>query len=194
MFNKNARRVLPSVQRVDSDTGSGEDLYNDFISNLSRISASESNAQTIQQQIEAIIGNTKSKYSSVDEAVQDMSERTGLKAFMDARRVIAFVQEPEIFNEIPQMKIFIDNFIADRPGTSVESVVHDLLKLDHVRNNMKDHSDVDDGVKHYINSQIAKSKSDNFDVNKIDMNIGKVDQTTPATSNDPLAICEPNVQ
>jgi hypothetical protein len=192
--NKYSRRALPSVSREDSTAS----WIDDFIGNLEKVSVtSQSDAQrSIYEDISAIIGNTKSKFSNVEEAVKDLKERTGLNALLKARASLEStnVQEPDIFKEIPEMKIFIDNFIDSRPGTSVESVIHDLMKLDHVRNKLPDRSDVDDGVRSYINGRIGNKLTETTDHNKVDLHIGKVDQSTPATTDDPLAICEPAKQ
>jgi hypothetical protein len=190
MHKKYSARSLPSVYKGDSSFGeksSGTDSswYNDFISNLEK--SSVQSQRSIYDDIAAIMDGTKSKYSSVDEAVLDMQERTGLKAFLTT----ASTQEPAIFQKIPEMKVFIDNFVKDRPGTSVESVIHDLLKLDSIRDLLPDRADVENDVRVYINHQLGQSRTQNKDLNKVDLHIGKVDQSTPAVSDDPLAICEP---
>lgn len=192
MYKKYSARSLPSFYRdeVSADQPSAKpSWYDDFVQNLEKNSVKSQ--RSIYDDIAAIISGTKSKYSSVEEAVQDMKERTGLKAFLEGKQAIASTQEPEIFKKIPEMKVFIDNFVEDRPGTSVESVVHDLLKIDSIRDQLPDRTDVEDDVRVYINTQLAKSKNQHSDSNKVDLHIGKVDQSTPDIGNDPLAICEP---
>lgn len=191
MSNKYSPRSLPSVYREEpsSESSSTPSWYNDFLGNLQKNSVQSQHS--IYDEISAIIGNTKSKYSSVEEAVQDMRERTGLNAILSAKQALAAIQEPEIFKEIPEMKTFIDNFVEDRPGTSVESVIHDLMKIDMIRDKMPDRADVENDVRIYINRRLADIKSHQTDLNKVDMHIGKVDQSTPSVGDDPLAICEP---
>jgi hypothetical protein len=108
-------------------------LENDFIANLEKLSVQPMNNKSTFDTINQILGN-KSKYSTVDEAVLDMQKRTGLFDFLQAKK--ASQQLPEIFNEIPEMKTFIDNYVQDRPGTSIESVVHDLVKVNAVKSKL----------------------------------------------------------
>jgi len=194
MSNKYSRRALPSVSRDDSSaekSANNPSWIDDFIGNLEKTSVqSQSQAQrSIYDDISAIIGNTKSKFSNVDEAVKDLKERTGLNALLRVKASLD--SEPESFKTIPEMKVFIDNYVADRPGTSVESVCHELMKLDDVRNKLPDRSDVDDGVKAYISKRIGEATMQQADHNKVDLHLGKVDQSAPATTDDPLSICEP---
>jgi hypothetical protein len=189
MSKKYSARSLPSVYS-DGTPPSSSSWYDDFLGNLEK--SSVQSQHSIYDEINAIIGNTKSKYSSVEEAVQDMCERTGLNKVMSAKEAIASIQEPVIFKKIPEMKTFIDNFIEDRPGTSVESVIHDLMKIDVIRNKLPDRSDVEDDVRVYINKRIGETKSHQTDLNKVDLHMGKVDQSTPTVGDDPLAICEPS--
>lgn len=188
MSDKYSRRSLPSVYREESSVDSSS-WYNEFVGNLQK--SSVQSHESIYDQISAIIGNTKSKYSSVEEAVQDMRERTGLNTILTAKQALAAIQEPEIFKQIPEMKTFIDNFVEDRPGTSVESVIHDLMKIDSIRDRLPDRADVEDDVRIYINRRLADAKTHQTDLNKVDMHIGKVDDSTPTSGDDPLAILEP---
>lgn len=195
MMNKYSTRSLPAVIKADEVSvervpAQMPTWYNDFVSNLQMNSASAQSS--LYDDINAILGNTKPKFSSVEEAVKDLKERTGLNQVMNARSIVAFIQEPILFKTVPELKIFIDNFVGDRPGTSVESVVHELLKIDSIRNKLPISADVDDEVRAYINRKIAESNSKNTDLNKVDMHIGKVDQTNQeAVVDDPLALCEP---
>jgi hypothetical protein len=195
MMNKYSTRSLPAVIKADEVSiervpAQMPTWYNDFVSNLQMNSTSAQSS--LYDDINAILGNAKPKFSSVEEAVKDLKERTGLDQVMNARSIVAFIQEPSLFKTVPELKIFIDNFVGDRPGTSVESVVHELLKIDSIRNKLPISADVDDEVRAYINRKIAESNSKNTDLNKVDMHIGKVDQTNQeAVVDDPLALCEP---
>lgn len=181
-MRKNSGRTLPSVYRDNTDSS----LEDSFISNLQQ-NATRS-PQSIYEEISSILGNTKSKYSSVEEAVQDMKERTGLKAYLEAT---ASNELPEVFAEIPEMRTFIDNFVKDRPGTSIESVVHDLLKIDSIRDRLPERSDVTDDVRRYINDKIAESLGKK-DFNRVEVNLGKADNNSDTVSDDPLGACEPS--
>src|SRR5882757_8278629 len=116
--NKYSRRTIPSVSREDSSAS----WIDDFLGNLEKESTkSQSQAQrSIYEDISAIIGNTKSKFSNVEEVVQDLKERTGLSALLKVKASLeqSTYKEPEIFKQIPEMKTFIDNYTAARMGTS----------------------------------------------------------------------------
>lgn len=186
-------RYLPVINRQlypaePTNPTAPPDWYSDFLTSLKRNSTNAS----IYDEISAILNNTKSKFSSVDEVVQDLKERTGLSQLLNSRQIIAAIQEPEIFQVIPELKVFIDNFVQDRPGTSIASVVNDALKIDSIRNKLPNKNDVDDDVKAYINHRIADSSMQISDTNKIDMNLGKVEHSNEIAIDDPLKICEPN--
>ncbi len=191
MSNRYSRRAIPSVNRADAPA----DWIDDFIGNLEKESTkSQSQAQrSIYDDISAIIGNTKSKFSNVEEIVQDLRERTGLNALLKAKASLeqTTYKEPEIFQQIPEMKTFIDNYTAARMGTSVASVMHELMKLDSIRDKMPEGSDIGDDVQTYISRKIGENLSHSPDLNQVDLGLGKVDHSAPATTDDPLAICEP---
>ena len=172
------------------DDVSNSHWYDLFIENLQKHSVQSQRTQrSIQDEIAAIMGNPSPKFSSVEEVVQDLRERTGLQAFINSKR--ASLKEPEIFSKIPQMKVFIDNFVEDRPGTSVASVIHDLMKFPDIRAKLPDATDVSDDVKAYINAKIAEISGRSSDRNQVDNNIGRAEQSTEYLTDDPLAICEP---
>lgn len=193
-MSRYSSRYLPVVSRdesaIEPSSTTVPSWYKDFVENLEKNSVQSQ--RSLHEEINAIMGNTKSKFSSVEEAVQDLKDRTGLQALLDAKHALAALKEPEEFKQIPEMKIFIDNFVDDHPGTLVESVVHDLLKIDSIRDRLPDRADVSDEVRSYINAKIGdvvKMKSTTTDVN---MQIGKVDTTSENAVEDPFAICEPS--
>lgn len=191
--NRYNARALPVISRDTSYTeepynGEMPAWYNEFVKNL-EVQSTKSQ-RSIYDQITSILGNSKSKFSSVDEVVEDLKHRTGLKAFLQAKQ--ANMSEPKIFSEIPQMKIFIDNFISDRPGTSIESVVHELLRIDTIRDKLPSKIDIDDDVKAYINVRIGESKERSTpDVNNVNMNLGKVEPSNDIDVDNPFQSCEP---
>lgn len=187
-MKKFTQRALPSIQLNSQDNSAWE---NSFIDNLQQ--TAKTHSDSIYEEISAILGNTKPRYSSMSEAIDDMRNRSGLAALLDAKKALAFIKEPKIFQEIPQMKVFIDNFVSDRPGTSIENVVNDLLKINDIKDKLPANTDIDDEVKAYINERIVESsaKTDHNDVN---MDLGKITHNLPLTSDDPFDICEPTKQ
>ncbi len=190
-INKYSSRHLSVISRDTSMTEepiAKPSWWDDFTKHLTNNAAKSQ--RSIYDEISSILGNSKSKFSSVEEAVQDLSQRTGLATFL-AQQKTASINEPKIFQEIPEMKIFIDNYITDHPGTSVEAVVHDLTKLNNVRDHLPDRSDVDLETRTYINDKIAELKALHPDMNDLNMNLGKVEHDSKVEEPGPLDICEP---
>lgn len=123
-------------------------------------------------QINRIINNTHSKFSNVEDAVQDLTQRTGLTEFL-ARQKRASL---EIFQQVPQLKTFIENYVELHPGSSVEAVVQAALKFPDISAALPSVNDLDDEVKKYINQQLGENKlqknpGENHQLGKQDLNI-----------------------
>lgn len=172
--------------------------FQDYVKNLEKEAVkSKREDYSLFDQINSILGN-KSKYSNVEEAVLDMQRRTGLfdllKQKKEAQAVISKKYEnSKIFQEIPNMKIFIDNYIEGRPGTSVDAVVHDLLRDPTIKEKLPSGDDVPVEVRHYINDKLLESKIMHPESGEENLELGKVDLSTDDNSsdNDPFASCMP---
>jgi len=198
MSNKYYTRNQPTISRdLDSRERPGKysDWFEEFANSLDKSGTkSKKDSNSMFDQINQILGN-KSKFSNVQEAVLDMQKRTGLYDLLNKK---AQEQEhnvvPEIFNDVPDMKIFIDNYVEDRPGTSIDAVVHALLKIRSIKAKLPASDDVPEDVRHYINNQIASVEFLRPD-NNMNMDLGKVDlsndDATSARDNDPFAGCMP---
>ena len=192
--NKYYGRSSGVISRDNSafDNGDREpSWFSDYVENLEKAAVkSKKDDYNLFNSINNIIGN-KSKYSSVEEAVVDMQKRTGLYDLLHKKEASA---DPEIFKKIPQMKTFIDNFVEDRPGISVEAVIHDMIKINDIRANLPEKTDVPDDVKVYISNKIKEIKLNNpkKDLNNLDL--GKMDLSVDdgiSSDNDPFKGCEP---
>jgi hypothetical protein len=145
----------------------------DFFANLQKESVhSKQKDVSLFDQISQIIGG-KSKYSNVEEAVLDMQKRTGLYDYLK-KSASEKHNEPAIFQEMPEVKTFIDNYIEDRPGSAIEAVVSAILRVDNLKKKLAD-EDINDDVRKYINDKITESKKLHGDVNQVNLNLGKVD-------------------
>jgi hypothetical protein len=169
------------------------DWFEEFSNSIANNSTEPKKDQTSTfDQINRILGN-KSKYSNVGEAVLDMQKRTGLYELLKKRAEMN-TNMPEIFSEVPDMRIFIDNYVGDRPGVSVEAVVNALLKVRDVKNKLPEHDDVPLDVRQYINDKIAESdmlhpkNESNMQLGKLDVSI---DEGSESRDNSPFAGCEP---
>ena len=120
---------------------------------LAAVQKKSEHKDSVFSQIQQIIGGSKQKYSSVEEAVLDMQKRTGLLDMLQKR---ASDKMPETFKMIPQLKTFIDNYVESQPGTSVDAVVFNILKIPAFRNMLPSSMNMDDDVKEYINKRIME--------------------------------------
>jgi hypothetical protein len=146
------------------------DQYAQAMENLEKSSVkSRQEDQSLYDQISAIIGN-KSKFSTVEECVEDLKHRSGLTAFLAAKQAS---DNSETFQKSPVLKNFIDNYIDAHPGSSVESVIQAALKIPQIVEVLPLPDDVPDDVKQYINHKLGEVDLGN--TNNEDAHLGKVD-------------------
>lgn len=169
----------------------------DFVKNLEKSAVkSKQDDFNMFEQINSILGNSKGKHSSVEDKILDMQRRTGLLEINTVKNKIAQMlnskyENSKYLNDIPILKTFIDNYVEERPGTSVDAVVHSLLKVKEIKDSLPNSDDVPSEIKHYINDKILESnmQAPNSGNN---LNIGKVDHSdADVSSSDPFAICMP---
>jgi hypothetical protein len=190
-------RNSPIISRDESAFDRGGKLpswLSDYADSIEKESVkSKKQDYSIFDQISSILGN-KSKYSTVDEAVLDMQKRTGLYDLMQQKKSIASKSDHiEMFKTNPDLKTYIDNYIEDRPTTSVEAVIHNLLKIKSIKDKLPTGDDVPEDVKHYINDKIKEVLSFDAHQNNDQMELGKLDITEDTSVvDDPLAACLPN--
>lgn len=194
-------RSNPSISRdhsYTSDHNSGKEpsWFSDFVDNLNKQAVkSKREDYSLYDQINAIVGDKASKFSSVEEKVSDMINRTGLKKMLEAKAQLIENDHstPTLFSSIPELKTFIDNYIDARPGTSIDAVIHDALKINQIKNKLPEGDDMPEEVKRYINNKISDELGDRTNLHRDDMQLGKVDMTIDKnTVDDPLAVCMPN--
>ena len=200
--NKYSVRSIPLITRDDyqefTTKEKSPNWLNDFENNLEKnldksAVQTAKNDKSLYEQISSILGS-KSKFSTVDEAVNDMKKRTGLTDFLKKK---ANEERENILVSMPEVKTFIDNFIKDRPGVAIEAVVHELLKMNPIRNNLPDRNDVPDYVRKYINKKIIEVKKEKPSRDMNNSNLGKTDLSDnsdgQASENDPLASLNPAI-
>jgi hypothetical protein len=182
------------------DTGSREpSWFADFVANLEKESVkSKKDDYSLFDQINSILGN-KSKYSTTEEAILDMQKRTGLLDVLnkkkEAQQAIEKKYEKSNFlNSIPAMKTFINNYVEDRPGTSVDAVIHDLLRIQSIKDKLPEGDDVPEEIKRYINDKILESNLNHPVPFSEDLELGKLDLSTDdntSEDNNPFLGCTP---
>src|ERR1019366_266436 len=185
-----------SISRDPSSVEKAEkqpDWFKDYVANM-ELNAAKTRPSNIFEEISGILTG-KNKFSTVEEVVNDMAKRTGLLEMQQKKSASQSgkFDNIEIFKEIPDMKIYIDNLIEDRPGTSIESLLHDMAKVKSIKDKLQD-GDIPLDVKLYINDKLFQKKQENPDTGKQDMNLGKADMEVDdnlTNENNPFQGCEP---
>lgn len=137
-------RHQPAVIR-ESDSSSSEDNWmNQLAKNLERNAVEPRQQKSMYDQINNIMNNSKkSKFSSVEDAVQDMRERSGLVDYLKKvksavnrkaeKKAQAQTQnkEPQIFQSAPMVKNTLENFIRENRGNSTVPAIVEKIKEIH---------------------------------------------------------------
>lgn len=138
-------------------------------------------------QINQILTNTKSKYSSVEEAVLDMQKRTGL---FDILQKLAAEETPKMFERFPDLKDFIEAKIKTYPGSSVTAICEHILQEPKYKDSLPAGEHIPSDVEEYINKLKGKmTPKDKNDVSDGKVNLD-IDHTTEKANN-PLNILSP---
>lgn len=202
MSQKYYGRSPSSIHRDNSSTDLGDkdpSWFSDYVKNLEKEAVkSKKDDYDLFNQINGILGN-KSKYSSVEEAVLDMQRRTGLLDMLNQKKQAQAItqknhENSQILKDIPELKIFIDNYIEARPGTSVEAVLHDLLKIKSIKEKLPEGDDIPKDIKHYINDKLLETNMLRPSSGEEDLSLGKIDlnpDDNTSEDNNPFSGCTP---
>jgi hypothetical protein len=138
-----------SVINRQSDANYSEDHWlHQFENSLQKTSVQPRGTESVYDQINSIM-NTKSKYPSVQAAVDDMMQRSGLTAYLDIEKTSSqeeapsqskkVAQEqpskqdnkiPQVIQEKPSIKITLENLIRDSHGNmTVPALISRLHSL-----------------------------------------------------------------
>ena len=179
-----SRRIGPVFSRDSATNDRGQNLpdwFQEYARNIDRQAVhSGDQDRSMFDQISEIMG-TKSKFSTVEDAVRDMRERTGLTEFLskatkattaaNAEAILANVkcaseddnlevslpadtEQPSIFKDHPKIEKFIAQYIKSRKGhTSVASVMSDIGRIFKEIDTV--HLD-DKNLKHFISEKILE--------------------------------------
>lgn len=199
--NHMSRNYISSVSRdfdaIETSNEREPSWVKEFENNLQKDAVkSKREDYALYEQINSIVGN-KSIFSSVEEKVLDMQKRTGLYDLINQTKVAQLSEGTKsIFEEVPELKTFIDNYIQDHPGTSVEAIIHDILKINKIRNRLPDGDDVPEEIKRHISDMLANSQKEKMQHNfSDDVNFGKADYSDDeGLDNDPFSSLEADVQ
>lgn len=137
-----SKRTQPIVSRENGGYGSNDSWMQEFARHLEKNSVqSKSQSESIYDQLYSVIRGNKPKYPTVDAAVEDMRNRTGLAAYHNqlkaekdkAQNKTAQQKEIEVelFHQVPQIKDTVDNYIRDTRGNLAVPEIVDKVRAIH---------------------------------------------------------------
>ena len=175
---------MPVITRESYDVERRDRLptwMNEFAENLEKQSTQSKGKadRSIYDQISSIMG-TKPKFSSVEDAVNDMKERSGLTAFFKLQSQ-AQAQEPEkkskkikILEMAPQLAQTAENYIEATNGNLPIPAIVDKLRSIH-RDDVTDDSSWDDeDFLRFLNNLNIKVKQKHPDQDMSFRDLGKL--------------------
>ena len=182
-------RTIPTISRADyprSSTNVEKEIESSFVENLQKTAVQPKRKDdSLFDQINAVIGNKKSKYHSVEAAVEEMKKRSGLTDYLKSEadnedkghtkkaNISAPAAEPAIFKKCPKMKDTIISRIQSSRGGLAEPAVHKYI-VDMYSNECDSSELEDDSLRKYIFNLVKEerkkypSKTNNIDIGKID--------------------------
>lgn len=183
-----------SIINRTSDESIGEDNWLKQLAKTLEKSAVQPKSvdSSMFDQINTIM-NGKSRYPSVAAAVEDMKERSGLKAYLDKvsadttvkkagddnnafiKKVPAKDISPVIFQKCPKIKNTFENYVRENKGNLVVPAIIAKIKSIH-QNDVSDAKDWDDDdLIKYVSNLNLKAKADNPDLGMNENNLGTHD-------------------
>tara|TARA_R110000868_G_scaffold99024_1_gene272599 strand:- start:29360 stop:30025 length:666 start_codon:yes stop_codon:yes gene_type:complete len=190
-----------SIVSRNSDENVSEDHWlKQFEKTLQKGAVQSVSKDSFYDQINAIIGGTKSKYSSVADAVEDMKERSGLMAYLNKVKAAedniknkiasdnqdAFDKKipiegnpkvllPIVIRKCPHVENTLKNFITSTRGNSSLPAIIDKIKSIHKSDvsNVEDF-DSNDFMK-YVSELNLKEKTKNPSTYENNHDLGKID-------------------
>lgn len=198
-----APRSMPVISRQSYDVERAPRLPNwmdEFAENLAKQSVeSKSKANSsIYDQISSIMGN-KPKYPTVQAAVDDMQERSGMKDFLSklqsqgqtegagaSKKAQTTPNEQiKLFRDVPQLKQTIYNYLEATNGNLPVPAIIEKMKSIH-RGDVVDDAEWDDpAFLTYVNNQNIAIKKKHPDDNAVYHDLGKVQHNTLDEEVDP---------
>lgn len=198
MSSKNSRHS--TILRNSDQNISEEHWLKQFQKNLKKDAVQPRTEESFFDQINSIMNGSKSKHTSVQAAVDDMKERSGLTAYLDKVKVSkeqnnnkiasdtneSFDKkvklEPVVIKKFPSIRNTLENYITDTKGNLPVPAIIEKIKSIH-------QSDVSD-AKDWEDEDLIKLVSDmNLDAKKSnpslfhnETNLGKYDESNGSDS------------
>jgi hypothetical protein len=193
-------RSLPAITR--SNGGISSDLSSDFAKELAKQSVQpKSQVDSLYEQMYSIINGTKPRYPSMEAAVQDMLDRTGISTYK--RQLQAEQQNTKraniqvsLFEKVPQIKQTIDNYIQSTRGNLLVPEILSQIKSIH-KNDVPDAADWGSpSLLTYINDKNISEKKMHPDMVGLDHDLGRVnyhEEEIDPSNTDALHVLNPAV-
>lgn len=198
---KHNNRSLPAITRSNGGISSFDDLSLDFARELAKQSVQpKSQVDSLYEQMYSIINGNKPKYPSVDAAIQDMLDRTGISNYkrqLQASQNTKVAEvKVELFDKVPQLKQTINNYIQSTNGNLLVPEILAYVKAIH-KNDVPDMADWGSpALLTYINDKNIAEKKMHPDSTGLNYDLGRVDyhdQDIDPSNNDALHSLTPNV-
>lgn len=183
-------RHSPVINRQSDEHIDDDHWLKQFQKSLQKKEAVQPRSQeSIFDQINSIMNGSKSKYTSVDAAVKEMQERSGLTAYLDkiklseredsSKKSVASEQQakslPPILSKNPAVKQTIENYCNDTKGNLPISAIVDKIRSIH-QGDVSDAKDwEDESLLKYISNANLKAKKNNPSSYFESSNLGKQD-------------------
>ena len=179
---KNKFRTQSTFVKEADSNNTSDNWFVDFERALLKESVlSKQVDESLFNQISTIM-NSKSKYSSVEDAVKDMQERSGFKSFVETgkysvnksnnKKIASDVNNvfykqtekenddiPDVFKEKPSIKQTLKNLIDGAHGLTPIAVILDNLKNLHKKDVLDDSMWDDSKLIKYVTTENLKAKS-----------------------------------
>ncbi len=191
-MKKLGNRTSPAVSSAN-DSHDPFEQSNSIASDMEKALAAHFDRTAVQprdnslyDQISSIINGTKSTYSSVEDAVKDMQERSGFSAHAQTtnnyfeQKKLAQTQdnaqsnEPNLFQANPKIKDTFDNYITDTRGNVSVPAVMERVKNIHKRDVDDDSLWNDDKLIEYISNKCEEQKQSHPDTDDFQQGLGKM--------------------
>lgn len=146
------------------------------------------------------IMNTRSKYPSVQAAVDDMMHRSGLSTYLSTvkesqekvpqvkatktAQVVPQTNLPRIFREVPGAKQTLQNIVTESKGNTPISAIIQRLHALHAKDTADESVWDDEALLHYISKMNLEAKKNNPGVFENFDNLGKTDHANLDTDID----------
>lgn len=195
---KYAPRSSPIINRQTSSSYAEDSWFSHLQKSLIKESVkSKKEDSSLFDQINSIMNNTNSKYSSVDEAVKEMQERSGLSAYLNKLRASekinkkiateidnTLAKQINVINKYPNIYNTIVNYINDSNGNLPVPAVLEQVKSIH-RNDIADPKDWEDPNLIKLISELNQKYRKEHNFKGTEEDLGKIDRSNSDIGNDP---------